>query len=67
MRRRVRVFRFATGKLRRSYDESPEAASELQRNGGDALKLDPIGELLLQIDVKEQLRTFVDDIPCDIR
>lgn len=40
--RRVRVFRFASGKLRRSYDESPEAASELQRHGGDALKLEPI-------------------------
>lgn len=40
--RRVRVFRFASGKLRRSYDESPEAAAELQRHGGDALKLEPI-------------------------
>lgn len=40
--RRVRVFRYASGKLRRSYDESPEAAAELQRHGGDALKLEPI-------------------------
>jgi peptidylprolyl isomerase domain and WD repeat-containing protein 1 len=40
--RRVRVFSFASGKLRRSYDESPEAAAELQRHGGDALKLEPI-------------------------
>lgn len=28
---RLRVFRFATGKLRRCYDESMEAAQELQR------------------------------------
>jgi hypothetical protein len=40
--RRVRVFSFASGKLRRSYDESPEAAAELQRHGGEALKLEPI-------------------------
>jgi hypothetical protein len=38
----VRVFSFASGKLRRSYDESPEAAAELQRHGGEALKLEPI-------------------------
>lgn len=36
------MFSFASGKLRRSYDESPEAAAELQRHGGDALKLEPI-------------------------
>jgi peptidylprolyl isomerase domain and WD repeat-containing protein 1 len=36
------VFSFASGKLRRSYDESPKAAAELQRHGGDALKLEPI-------------------------
>ncbi len=36
------MFRFATGKLRRSYDESMEAAQDLQRSGGDATKLDAI-------------------------
>lgn len=36
------MFRFATGKLRRSYDESIEAAQDLQRNGGEATKLDAI-------------------------
>ncbi len=40
--RRVRVWRFASGKLRRSYDESAEAAAELQRHGGEALRLEPI-------------------------
>lgn len=30
--RKVRVFRFATGKLSRAYDESLEAANELQRS-----------------------------------
>lgn len=40
--RRVRVFGFATGKLRRSYDESIEAAQDLQKNGGDTTKLDAI-------------------------
>lgn len=29
--RKVRVFRFATGKLSRTFDESLEAANELQR------------------------------------
>ncbi len=38
----MRVFRFATGKLRRSYDESADAAAELQRSGGEALRLEPI-------------------------
>jgi len=36
------VWRFASGKLRRSYDESAEAAAELQRHGGEALRLEPI-------------------------
>ena len=40
--RRVRVWRFATGKLRRTYDESSDAASELQRDGPEALRLEPI-------------------------
>ena len=40
--RRVRIWRFATGKLRRTYDESPEAAATLQREGPEALRLEPI-------------------------
>lgn len=36
------MWRFASGKLRRSYDESAEAAAELQRHGGEALRLEPI-------------------------
>ena len=40
--RRVRIFRFASGKLRRSYDESPEAASELQKSGSEQIKLDSL-------------------------
>jgi peptidylprolyl isomerase domain and WD repeat-containing protein 1 len=39
---KVRVFRFATGKLSRTYDESPAAAAELQRAGAPALRLDPL-------------------------
>lgn len=30
---KVRVFRFSTGKLSRTYDESLAAANELQRSG----------------------------------
>ena len=41
-RRRVRIWRFATGKLRRTYDESPEAAATLQREGPKHLQLEPI-------------------------
>jgi hypothetical protein len=40
--RRVRVFMFGTGKLRRSYDESPEAAAELQRTEASLYHLDAI-------------------------
>lgn len=40
--RRVRVFNFSTGKLRRCYDESLEVAQQLQRNGGDSTRLDAI-------------------------
>ena len=42
LRRRVRVFRFATGKLRRTYDESIEAANQMQRSDSDLYRLDPI-------------------------
>ncbi|GBG87427.1 hypothetical protein CBR_g45485 [Chara braunii] len=40
--RRVRVFWFATGKLRRTYDESLEAAQDLQRSEAEMFKLDAI-------------------------
>ncbi len=40
--RRVRVFRFASGKLRASYDESIEAANDLQRSDTEQFKLDNI-------------------------
>ncbi|KXZ54623.1 hypothetical protein GPECTOR_4g688 [Gonium pectorale] len=40
--RRVRVFKFSTAKLRRVYDESYDAANELQRNGGDIFQLEDI-------------------------
>jgi hypothetical protein len=36
--RKVRVFRFATGKLSRAYDESLAAANELQRSESGALR-----------------------------
>ena len=40
--RRVRVWRVATGRLRRTYDESSDAAGELQRAGPEGLRLEPI-------------------------
>ncbi|EFJ47438.1 hypothetical protein VOLCADRAFT_61491 [Volvox carteri f. nagariensis] len=40
--RRVRVFKFGTAKLRRVYDESPDAANEVQRNGGEIFQLEDI-------------------------
>mmetsp|Transcript_12389 Transcript_12389/g.34796 ORF Transcript_12389/g.34796 Transcript_12389/m.34796 type:complete len:620 (-) Transcript_12389:303-2162(-) len=40
--RKVRVFRFLTGKLYRTYDESPEAANELQRSEGELFRLENI-------------------------
>lgn len=40
--KKVRVFRFATGKLIKAYDESLEVSNDLQRGGPDLYKLDPI-------------------------
>eukprot|EP00271_Cylindrocystis_brebissonii_P022293 TRINITY_DN852_c0_g1_i2.p1 TRINITY_DN852_c0_g1~~TRINITY_DN852_c0_g1_i2.p1 ORF type:complete len:547 (-),score=128.77 TRINITY_DN852_c0_g1_i2:474-2114(-) len=40
--RRIRVFWLATGKLRRVYDESLEAAQELQRSEADMFRLEAI-------------------------
>lgn len=40
--RRVRVFWFGSGRLRRVYDESLEAAAELQRSDSALARLDPI-------------------------
>jgi len=40
--RRVRVFWFAKGKLRRIYDESLDAAEELQRGDAGAYRLEAI-------------------------
>jgi len=39
---KVRVFRFLTGKLYRTYDESLEAANELQRGDSELYKLENI-------------------------
>lgn len=40
--RRVRVWRLRTGRLLRVYDETLEAAQELQRTGSELNRLDPI-------------------------
>ncbi|GIL83353.1 hypothetical protein Vretimale_11294 [Volvox reticuliferus] len=40
--RRVRVFKSSTAKLRRVYDESPDAANEVQRSGGEMFQLEDI-------------------------
>ena len=50
--RRVRVWRFATGKLRRTYDESPEAAAQLQREGPEGLRLEAIDFGRRQVGLK---------------
>jgi len=38
--RQVRIFKFATGKLYRKYDESLAVLSEMQQAGTSSLKLD---------------------------
>lgn len=38
----MRVFRFHSGKLRRTYDESIAAANELQRGESEVYNLEPI-------------------------
>lgn len=36
------MWRFATGRLRRTYDESADAVNEVQRAGPESLRLEPI-------------------------
>jgi peptidylprolyl isomerase domain and WD repeat-containing protein 1 len=40
--RRIRILRYTTGKLIKTYDESLEASRELQKSGPEGLRLDPI-------------------------
>lgn len=40
--RRIRILRYTTGKLIKTYDESLEASQELQKSGPEGLRLDPI-------------------------
>lgn len=42
LRRRARVFWYRSGKLRRVYDESLEAAAELQKSESATYRIDPI-------------------------
>ncbi|GJP80886.1 hypothetical protein CLOP_g11085 [Closterium sp. NIES-67] len=63
--RRIRVFWFATGKLRRTYDESLEAAQELQRGDVPLYRLDAIdfGRRLAVEREMEREREKDDDVP----
>ncbi|CAI5487257.1 unnamed protein product, partial [Closterium sp. Naga37s-1] len=63
--RRIRVFWFATGKLRRTYDESLEAAQELQRGDVPLYRLDAIdfGRRLAVEREMERERESNDDVP----
>ena len=36
----VRLYRYSTGKTRRTYDESYDALNQLQREGDDAYRLE---------------------------
>ena len=50
--RRVRIWRFTSGKLRRTYDESPEAAAQLQREGPEGLRLEAIDFGRRQVSIR---------------
>ncbi|KAF5826791.1 hypothetical protein DUNSADRAFT_2058 [Dunaliella salina] len=54
--RRIRVFKFKTGKLMRAYDESLEAAHELQRSGHEAFVLEDI-DFGRRLAVEKELAT----------
>ena len=67
--RRARVFWFRSGKLRRVYDESLEAAAELQKSETVTYRLDPIDfgrriniekELIADADAPHQNAIFDD-------
>ena len=51
------MFRFVTGKLRRTYDESIEAANQMQRSDSDLYRLDPIdwGRRVAAVSVQHRL------------
>eukprot|EP00878_Enallax_costatus_P002186 GHUV01002357.1.p1 GENE.GHUV01002357.1~~GHUV01002357.1.p1 ORF type:complete len:625 (+),score=138.92 GHUV01002357.1:201-2075(+) len=59
---RVRVWKFATGKLRRTYDESMEAAHELQKSGAAQFVLDDM-DFGRRYALEKEIRAAGDSIP----
>eukprot|EP00775_Hariotina_reticulata_P004271 gene4271-4523_t len=59
---RVRVWRFATGKLRRSYDESLEAAHDLQKSGAAQFILEDM-DFGRRYAMEKEIRAAGDAVP----
>ncbi|GBF99133.1 peptidyl-prolyl cis-trans isomerase [Raphidocelis subcapitata] len=59
---RVRVWRLRTGKLSRIYDESLEAAHELQKSGPEALQLEDI-DFGRRYALEKEMRAQGDAVP----
>eukprot|EP00879_Flechtneria_rotunda_P014073 GHRR01014703.1.p1 GENE.GHRR01014703.1~~GHRR01014703.1.p1 ORF type:complete len:275 (+),score=76.87 GHRR01014703.1:1677-2501(+) len=59
---RVRVWRFASGKLRRSYDESLEAAHDLQKSGAEQFVLEDI-DFGRRYALDKEIRAAGDRVP----
>ncbi|WIA40575.1 hypothetical protein OEZ86_013916 [Tetradesmus obliquus] len=59
---RVRVWRFATGKLRRTYDESMEAAHELQKSGAAQFAIDDM-DFGRRYAMEKEIRAAGDAVP----
>lgn len=59
---RVRVWRLKTGKLRRIYDESLEAAHDLQKSGPEALQLEDI-DFGRRYALEKEIRAQGDAVP----
>ncbi|GAX76906.1 hypothetical protein CEUSTIGMA_g4352.t1 [Chlamydomonas eustigma] len=57
---RVRVYRFQTGKLKRVYDESLEAAQELQRSGTEMFKLEDM-DFGRRVALEKELEATLDE------
>lgn len=59
---RIRIWRFATGMLRRSFDESMEAAQQLQKSGVSQFVLEDM-DFGRRYALEKEIRAGGDDVP----
>jgi peptidylprolyl isomerase domain and WD repeat-containing protein 1 len=62
---KVRLFRYATGKTRRTYDEGVEALHELQKGGDEAYRLEAF-DFGRRMAVEREYRANQDAAPSSV-